>query len=331
MFRKSRFALSFIVLMMLTASLTMLAGSIAAQGDANCPVGQGFWKNTAQWPVVELTIGGQTYNQAELLIILNTPSEGDASLILAKQIIAAKLNLANGQDGAVIQGVIDQADITLSAYAGKLPYNIAPSTAEGQTLTNLSTVTESYNAGAFTANCAVTPTPETTATITATPEVTPENTPAATPESTPEATPVVTAEPGDGLTITIVIEGPVEAININIITIYGINIELNPDDPLLLVIQIGDIIHIEGSTEDQDGTVIIIAVIVIVINVDVNPDTGEIWRDDLGNCDNPPPEWAPAHGWHRRCDDTIIIVVPGSSGGDDGGDGMGMGMGMGDD
>src|SRR5690606_15355641 len=40
------------------------------------------------------------------------------------------------------------------------------------------------------------------------------------------------------LPVTIVIEGPVETININIITIYGIEIEINPDDPILTVIQI---------------------------------------------------------------------------------------------
>ena len=29
--------------------------------------------------------------------------------------------------------------------------------------------------------------------------------------------------------------------------------------------------------------------------------TGEAWRD-RGNCSNPPPPWAPAHGWRRRCE-----------------------------
>ena len=63
---------------------------------------------------------------------------------------------------------------------------------------------------------------------------------------------------------------------------------------------------------------------IVIINVDVNPGTGEIFRD-TGDCSNPPPPWAPAHGWHRRCGDIQIdINVGGSS---DGGNGMGMGMG----
>jgi hypothetical protein len=28
---------------------------------------------------------------------------------------------------------------------------------------------------------------------------------------------------------------------------------------------------------------------------------GQVWRDE-GNCDNPPPSWAPAHGWRLRCE-----------------------------
>jgi hypothetical protein len=30
-------------------------------------------------------------------------------------------------------------------------------------------------------------------------------------------------------------------------------------------------------------------------------DSGEVWRDD-GSCNNPPPPWAPANGWRRRCE-----------------------------
>jgi hypothetical protein len=112
-------------------------------------------------------------------------------------------------------------------------------------------------------------------------------------------------EPESDLPITIVIEGPVESININIIVIYGIQIELDDDDPLLTVIQIGDILRIEGDVDDlADGnTIIIIAITVIFINIDVvvDNDSGTVWRDS-GNCDNPPPPWAPANGWRRRCE-----------------------------
>src|SRR5262249_9423354 len=64
-----------------------------------CPLTQGYWKNHPNaWPVTTLMLGGQTYSQAELLTILNTPVGGDASLSLADQLIATKLNIAAGSD-----------------------------------------------------------------------------------------------------------------------------------------------------------------------------------------------------------------------------------------
>src|SRR5262249_48326400 len=59
-----------------------------------CPQGQGYWKNHPDaWPqsALPMTLGGQTYNKTELLTILNTPIRGDASLILADQLISPKL------------------------------------------------------------------------------------------------------------------------------------------------------------------------------------------------------------------------------------------------
>src|SRR5262249_21793583 len=75
-----------------------------------CPLGQGFWKNHSDtWPVTSLTLGSQTYTQAELLALFDTPPRGDASLILAHQLIAAKLNIANGSKPAPIRSAIADA------------------------------------------------------------------------------------------------------------------------------------------------------------------------------------------------------------------------------
>ncbi len=97
----------------------------------------------------------------------------------------------------------------------------------------------------------------------------------------------------------IIIEGPISEINGNIIVIFDIDIQLSPDDPILLVIQIGDFIRVEGSAGDNN---IIVAIVVVIIDVDIyvgdNPD--QVYRDD-GQCGNPPPPWAPAHGWRRKC------------------------------
>jgi hypothetical protein len=45
-----------------------------------------------------------------LLAILNEPVRGNGLLILAKQEIAAKLNIANGADGSCIQQTLADAD-----------------------------------------------------------------------------------------------------------------------------------------------------------------------------------------------------------------------------
>src|SRR5262249_45028622 len=64
-----------------------------------CPQSQGFWKNhTALRPQDSLILGNQNYSQSELLAILNPSSLSDASLVLARQLIAAKLNIGNFSD-----------------------------------------------------------------------------------------------------------------------------------------------------------------------------------------------------------------------------------------
>jgi hypothetical protein len=78
-------------------------------------------------------------------------------------------------------------------------------------------------------------------TVTPTPEATTEATAEVTPEATASATPTPNTD------IIIVIEGPVVNIVTNIITIYDFDIEVEPAHPLLNIIEIGDVIHIEGS------------------------------------------------------------------------------------
>ena len=110
----------------------------------------GFWKtHPAQWPVTSLTLGSQTYTQAELLTLLTTPVGGDASLILAEQLIAAKLNIANGADPTPISSTIADADSLLSGFAGKLPYNVRPNSDSGHTMIHDASVLAQYNGGAL--------------------------------------------------------------------------------------------------------------------------------------------------------------------------------------
>ena len=117
-----------------------------------------------------------------------------------------------------------------------------------------------------------TPGPSPTPTNTATPSITPTasmtNTPG--PSPTPSITPTGTlsASPTGIPYVTIIIEGPVQEITVNVIVIYGQKIKLRGDDPVLVKLKVGDWVKISGNHgfDDDNVTVIIIAVIVVVID-----------------------------------------------------------------
>ncbi|MAS37382.1 MAG: hypothetical protein CL610_25500 [Anaerolineaceae bacterium] len=100
--------------------------------------------------------------------------------------------------------------------------------------------------------------------------------------------------------ITIIIEGPVQAININIITIFNIDIELDPNDPILLEIEIGDIVRVEGTSTTSGNTIVIVAINIIIINIDIDDDGGVIIDDDDddGSVVVPPPP-PPSSGFSK--------------------------------
>ena len=102
-------------------------------------------------------LGSQTYTKTELLRILRSSvgsgGNADASLILADQLIAAKLNIANGADGTPVTTTIADADAVLSMYTGKLPYRVRPNTTNGHRMVNDATTLESFNKGLLTPGC----------------------------------------------------------------------------------------------------------------------------------------------------------------------------------
>jgi hypothetical protein len=60
---------------------------VATLNGNRCPLSQGYWKNhQSVWPETSLTLGSQNYTAAELLAILSTSSNGDASLVLARRL-----------------------------------------------------------------------------------------------------------------------------------------------------------------------------------------------------------------------------------------------------
>jgi hypothetical protein len=108
---------------------------------------QGYWKNHPEaWPTNILVLGCELYSQAEMLAILNSSSRGDASLILAKQLIAANLNVLAGCEPSQAQPLIFQADELLCQFSpGKLPYDVKTSSAMGQQMVNLAFLLDAYN------------------------------------------------------------------------------------------------------------------------------------------------------------------------------------------
>ncbi len=124
-------------------------GGGGGEGGGGEPRTQGFWKNhPVDWPVDSLTLGNQTYSKQELLDLLNTPSQGDASVILARQLIAAKLNVANGVDGSSVADAISTADSLLGSQGpGKLPYQIDTNSSTGQDMTEVKDRLDAFNNG----------------------------------------------------------------------------------------------------------------------------------------------------------------------------------------
>jgi hypothetical protein len=102
-------------------------------------------------------LGSKTYSKAELLTILRTPTGGgpkaDASLILADQLIAAKLNIAKGVNGTPVTSTIADADAVLSLYSGKLPYGVRTNSTNGARMVNDAKVLGNYNNGLLTPGC----------------------------------------------------------------------------------------------------------------------------------------------------------------------------------
>jgi hypothetical protein len=76
-------------------------------------------------------------------------------LILAHQLIAAKLNVANGVDPAPVADVIMQADNLLAQFAGPLPYGVRPSSIIGQVMINDAAVLDSFNRSELTPGCPI--------------------------------------------------------------------------------------------------------------------------------------------------------------------------------
>jgi hypothetical protein len=129
----------------LRVSDTITCATLPCVGGSSCTYSQGYWRNHPNaWPVTSLTLGTVTYQAAELMAILDDPARGNGLVIVVHQLIAAKLNIANGADPSAVQQAITDADNMIGALVvppignGYLP--------PGQTGDLTETLTE-YNEG----------------------------------------------------------------------------------------------------------------------------------------------------------------------------------------
>lgn len=105
--------LTLVAVVLMTLPTAARAGNIAASGvgGQNCTYTIGYWKtHPEQWPLATLTLGTITYTQAQLGLILTQPVQGNGLVLLSQQLIAAKLNVAQGADPAHGIVAMGQAD-----------------------------------------------------------------------------------------------------------------------------------------------------------------------------------------------------------------------------
>ena len=112
-----------------------------------CVRSQGYWKNHPdQWPVIQLLLGNNAYDKEQLLSILRQPVRGNGLVLLAHQLIAAKLNSANGADASCIEQTLSDAD----ALIGDL---LVPPVGDGYLrpgdVSGLVDILDGYNEGAL--------------------------------------------------------------------------------------------------------------------------------------------------------------------------------------
>jgi hypothetical protein len=93
------------------SALSVTLGSSTTIQGLDCTYTQGFWKTHPEaWPVTSVTLGTVSYTAAQALLILGEPVNGNGLVALAHQLIATKLNGANGANLATVSAAVAAAD-----------------------------------------------------------------------------------------------------------------------------------------------------------------------------------------------------------------------------
>lgn len=124
----------------------------------DCPLNFAYWKkNENEFPAnaIPMTLGtSNTYSASQLTNLLNAAPGGDVSILLARQLISAKLNIANGSP--VPEGLLDLlADADNAIGTASLPMNVKANTSLGKTMQNLTNSIAKYNNGQLTPDCEI--------------------------------------------------------------------------------------------------------------------------------------------------------------------------------
>jgi hypothetical protein len=147
-------------------STTSFCSTAACYTSGGCTLTRGYWathnlqacnpdlpyndplqySTCVQWPVASLTLGTVSYTDLELISILNTVPGTNGLVSLAHQLIAAKLNIANGADGSAVAGAIAGADALIGGLM--VPPTGAGSLAVSSTAA-LTTTLLDYNSGSI--------------------------------------------------------------------------------------------------------------------------------------------------------------------------------------
>jgi hypothetical protein len=126
-------------------SNTITCATLPCNPGQNCTYTQGYWKNhSAVSPLQSLMLGAVSYSESQLLQILNRPAQGNGLVILAQQLIAAKLNIANGADPTAVQQTIIGAD---SMIGGLIVPPIGNGYLSPDQTSNLTETLTEYNEG----------------------------------------------------------------------------------------------------------------------------------------------------------------------------------------
>jgi hypothetical protein len=111
----------------------------------NCTYSPGHWRaHPEMWPVGSLHLGTVGYGAAQLLLILNAPAHGNGLIILAHQLIAARLSIANGADPSPVSTALAQADALIGSL---LVPPVGGDTLDPELVNATKDVLDSYNNG----------------------------------------------------------------------------------------------------------------------------------------------------------------------------------------